>query len=149
MRGNSVSIQLFMKMLLAASMAWASVTSLRAETVEVQAVLATDAGKSGAVPPALAKFKAALAAVQYMTFADAGTQKLNFTAAVPKAAAQVGAFTLEVTRQGGAKFDVMVKEGAKTVYGPLTYTYTKEKTKQIELPTAKGAYIVFLTLEKE
>ena len=50
--------------------------------------------------------------------------------------------------------DVTVKEMVKkdvfkTVYGPLAYQFAKEKTKQLELPTVKGAQIVFLTLEKE
>ncbi len=127
-------------------------SSLRAETIEVHTVLATEPGKPGTVPSELAKFKAALSACPFGKLANGGVQTVTVTAASPKAVVQVGSFSLEVSRQGAAKIDVTVKEAVKkdvtkTVFGPITYQFTKEKTKQLELPTLKGASIVFLTLE--
>ncbi len=139
---------IFLKLLLAAGVCAACCGHVRAETIEVQAVLATEAGKSGPIPTSLANFKALLAHCSFQKFTDAGKQTLSFSAA-PKASATVGTFTLDFARQGTAKFDVTVKEGAKTVLSPLAYIFEKEKTKQLELPTAKGTYIVFVTLEKE
>jgi hypothetical protein len=138
----------FLWLLLAAGVSAACCQSVRAETIDVQSVLATDAGKSGSVPPSLKKFTALLAHCSFQKFTDSGTQALDFAAA-PKASVTVGAFTLDFTRQGAAKFDVTVKEGPKTVLGPLAYVFAKEKTKQLELPTPKGTFIVFFTLEKE
>ena len=152
--GFKRSISFLMKTILAVCVGLAYCTNACAESIEVHTVLATEPGKPGAIPSECTKFKAALGASAFAKFSSVGVQTVNITAAVPKASVPVGGYTLELIRQSGSKVDVTVKEvskkdGVKTVLGPLTYTFAKERTKQLELPMAKGTYIVFLTLEKE
>ena len=152
MSGTNGSMTFLTKLLLALCLGAGCISSLRAESLEVHTVLASEPGKPGAIPADLAKFKAALSACPFSKFANGGTQTVTLSAAAPRAVVQVGAFSLELTRQAAAKIDVTVKETVKkdvvkTVFGPITYTFAKEKTKQLELPTAKGSSIVFLTIE--
>ena len=140
------------KFLLALCLGTACISTLRAESFEVHTVLASEPGKPGVVPADLTKFKSALSACPFSKFANGGTQTVTLSAAAPRAVVQVGSFSLELTRQSAAKIDVTVKETVKkdvvkTVFGPISYTFSKEKTKQLELPTAKGSSIVFLTIE--
>jgi len=137
-----------MKMLLAASLT-AGGARLHAETFDVQTVLAVDPGKSGPVPASLAKYKVALSTSAYIKFSDAGKQAVTVSDAAPNSTCAVGKYTLEFTREAADKFAIVVKEGKKAVLAPLNYTFTKERTKQLELAAPGGMYIVFITKLKE
>ena len=124
--------------------------ALRAENFELQTVVASVPGKPGGVPESLKKYKVALLTSTYSRFSDGGVQTVAFTAAVPKTSAKVGKYTLEFTQQPDSKMEVLVKEGTKTVLAPLTYSFAKERTKQLELSAPGGGmYILFLTKPKE
>ncbi|MEI6232774.1 MAG: hypothetical protein WCT04_06970 [Planctomycetota bacterium] len=145
------SIPFFLKFMMALVASAMCCAAVKAEAINVQTVVASEPGKPGAIPADLARYKAQLASSAFSKFTNGGAQSVTLSAATPKASAQVGGFSLELSRQGAAKVDVTVREktktGEKTVFGPITYQFSKEKTKQLELPTTKGAYIVFLTLE--
>lgn len=132
-----------------AALCLAACHALHAESIELQTVLATVPGKPTTVPESLKKFKAALLMSTYSKFSDSGVQTVTLSTAAPKSSATIGKYTLELTQQPDSKIEVVVKEGGKTVLTPLTYTFTKERTKQLELAAPGGMYIVFLTKPKE
>ena len=126
-----------------------SCAQARAETFEIQTVVATVPGKPSGVPDSLKKYKVALLSSTYSKFSDGGAQNITLSEKEPTASAKVGKYTLDFTRKADSKVEVVVKDDKKVILTPLAYDFEKGRSKQLELSAPGGMYIIFLTKPKE
>ena len=125
---------------------------VRAESVEVQAVTATDPGKPVVIPASLKRFETQLKEEPFGTFADSGHDTVTANAG-GAGAANVGGYAVEVAVQskaenGKLKVQVTIKQGGKALGQPWKTELVAGRPMRMKAGEAKAPVIFFFTFKE-